>query len=381
VYVSTGGALGFHNDALAATINSTVAPGPGWHAIELHLFVNGTSSLVEVWLDGVAVPDLTLGNTSLGTAPIGVLQIGDTATTGTWDVVLDDAAFGTSRLGPRGDTAPPSVPANVAATATSPFSVQLSWDASTDDVGVTGYDVIRDSNVLATVGTPGYTDNAVLAGEIHQYTVRARDASGNISALSASVGVMTPDAAAPVFADGFESADGSAWTTVTGLSVVSSDTHSGGFAAEGNPAAGAGFAKKTLPSTYTDVYARVAFKVKGQTSALTLIRLRDAPSGTSGGLVALTTAGKLLFRDAAGASTTSSVIPGPGWHVLELHLNITSGVVEVWLDGAAISDLRPSAPNLGTVAMGSMQIGDTASGTWDVLFDDAALGTSRLGVR
>src|SRR5207245_98644 len=66
------------------------------------------------------------------------------------------------------------------------------WDASTDNIAVTGYDVIRDSAVLAHVSAPGYTDNTVLPNEIHTYAVRARDASGNISALSPSVSVITP---------------------------------------------------------------------------------------------------------------------------------------------------------------------------------------------
>ena len=380
LYVTSSGKLGFRSDALAAGTTSSVVPGPGWHVLELHLFVNSTSSVVEVWLDGVAVPDLTFSTIDLGTAPIGIVQVGDTATTGSWDVVLDDAAFGTSRLGPAGDSTAPSVPANLVATATSPFSVQVSWDASTDDVGVTGYDVIRDGAVLGQVTSHGYQDNAVFASQIHVYTVRARDASGNVSALSAEASVMTPDAPTPVFADGFETGSLSAWNTgVTGLVVESSDVHSGGFAAEGNTTTGSIYVKKTLPTTYADAYARVAFEAKSQTSQVTLLRLRDTPTGNGGYL--FLTGGKLAFRsDALGTATVSAVSPASGWHVLELHLNITSGVVEVWLDGAAVTGLTQTGVNLGAAPMGVLQVGDSAtSGTWDVVLDDAAFGTSRLG--
>jgi hypothetical protein len=51
-----------------------------------------------VWLDGVLVPDLSSTAIDVGSSPIGVLQIGDTAT-GSWDIVFDDAAFSNSRIG------------------------------------------------------------------------------------------------------------------------------------------------------------------------------------------------------------------------------------------------------------------------------------------
>jgi hypothetical protein len=77
---------------------STVVPGTGWHAVELHVAVNGAASTVQVWLDGAPVTALS-GPTTLGTAPIGIFQIGETQTGRTYDVVFDDAAFGDQRLG------------------------------------------------------------------------------------------------------------------------------------------------------------------------------------------------------------------------------------------------------------------------------------------
>ena len=56
----------------------------------------------------------------------------------------------------------------------------LTWAASTDDVGVTGYDVFRDGTLLeaASAAVTSYTDSTVLASSTHTYTVRARDAAG-----------------------------------------------------------------------------------------------------------------------------------------------------------------------------------------------------------
>ena len=91
---------------------------------------------------------------------------------------------------PPGDTTPPSAPANLKATG-SIGKVTLAWDASTDDVGVTGYEVYRSAsagftpsaaNRIATPATPGYVD-PVAAGTYH-YRVKATDAAPNLSASS-----------------------------------------------------------------------------------------------------------------------------------------------------------------------------------------------------
>jgi len=98
LYITSAGKLGFHNDTTNTDTVSAFSPGPGWHVLELHLQLNGTSSMVEVWVDGVAVADLTSGSVNLGTGTVGAIQIGETASV-TSDVVFDDAAFGTSRIG------------------------------------------------------------------------------------------------------------------------------------------------------------------------------------------------------------------------------------------------------------------------------------------
>ena len=150
LFVTATGKLGFHADAANTNTSSTVIPGAGWHALELH--VNVTTGTVEVWLDGAPVPALGATNANLGVAPVGILQIGESQTGQTYDVVYDDAAFGASRLGPSGDTSPPTTPGAPTAVATSPFSVQVDWTAATDDVGVTGYDVFRDGSLFSSLG-------------------------------------------------------------------------------------------------------------------------------------------------------------------------------------------------------------------------------------
>ena len=65
--------------------------------------------------------------------------------------------------------------------------MRLSWKASTDDVGVTGYDVHRNGAKIGSTATTFYVDYPGRGR--FTYRVRARDTDGNVSPLSASVSV------------------------------------------------------------------------------------------------------------------------------------------------------------------------------------------------
>ena len=87
-----------------------------------------------------------------------------------------------------GDTTPPSAPTNLAFTQNSSGAVTLTWGASTDNVGVTGYDVYANNALLTSVPNTAltYTDNPPTTQTV-TYFVRAHDAAGNQSANSNSV--------------------------------------------------------------------------------------------------------------------------------------------------------------------------------------------------
>ena len=86
-----------------------------------------------------------------------------------------------------GDTTAPSAPTSLAVTGTTASSVSLSWGASSDNVGVTGYQVFRAGTSVATVTGTSYTDTGLAASTSYAYTVKARDAAGNVSAASNQV--------------------------------------------------------------------------------------------------------------------------------------------------------------------------------------------------
>ena len=93
--------------------------------------------------------------------------------------------------GSSGDTTPPSAPANPRATSTTANSVSLAWDASTDDVGVTGYDVYNGSAVAASVTGTSATVSGLASDTAYTFTIKARDAAGNTSPASAAVPART----------------------------------------------------------------------------------------------------------------------------------------------------------------------------------------------
>jgi chitodextrinase len=89
------------------------------------------------------------------------------------------------------DTTPPTAPANLTATAVSFSEIDLSWTASTDNVGVTGYKVERCSGTgcsnfmqIATPTNTTFNDTALTASTFYSYRVRATDAAGNLSGYS-----------------------------------------------------------------------------------------------------------------------------------------------------------------------------------------------------
>ena len=97
---------------------------------------------------------------------------------------------------PAADTLPPTVPTGVAAAAVSSSEIDLSWAASTDNVGVAGYRVYRGGALAATVASvTTWRDTGLSASTTYSYTVVAFDAAGNASGVSASVPATTSSVA------------------------------------------------------------------------------------------------------------------------------------------------------------------------------------------
>jgi glucose/arabinose dehydrogenase/chitodextrinase len=96
------------------------------------------------------------------------------------------------------DDQAPTSPADLAAQVASQSRVNLSWTASTDNVGVTSYEIYRNGELLDVVGNvTTYADNTVSVETPYEYTVRALDVEENRSAASNAATVNVPDTENP----------------------------------------------------------------------------------------------------------------------------------------------------------------------------------------
>lgn len=122
---------------------------------------------------------------------LAVWEIADTANA-FYNVI--DVNFGG---GTGGDTQAPTAPSGLAYSAVTASSVNLSWGASSDNVGVTGYRIYNGSAQIAAVsgGTLNYNVTGLSANTAYSFQVKAVDAAGNLSAASNAVTVTTSPAA------------------------------------------------------------------------------------------------------------------------------------------------------------------------------------------
>ncbi|MGE5549536.1 MAG: fibronectin type III domain-containing protein [Bacteroidota bacterium] len=92
------------------------------------------------------------------------------------------------------DTEPPTAPTNLVASAINYNQVNLTWTASTDNVGVTGYQIFRNGAQVGTSGTASYADTGLSPNTTYSYYVKAYDAASNVSPASNTAQATTPPA-------------------------------------------------------------------------------------------------------------------------------------------------------------------------------------------
>jgi chitodextrinase len=212
--------------ALLVTIGGLVAAAPAQAAGSLtatyslvgewsgnfqaqYTITNGTSASVSSWKVEF---DLGAGTTITSSWDSVITRTGNHLTAGnaSYNAPLaagTSASFGFIASGPdrpancrvngglcaggAGDTSAPTVPANVHVTATTRSTVALAWNAATDNVGVTGYDVyLGGSLAISTTGTTGVV-GGLNPSTAYTFTVKAHDAAGNSSAASSAVSATT----------------------------------------------------------------------------------------------------------------------------------------------------------------------------------------------
>jgi chitodextrinase len=112
-------------------------------------------------------------------------------------LTVNSFSYTTEGGGGGGDTTPPSTPQNLSVTGTTSSSVSLSWSASSDNVGVTGYEVFRRQGssgsfgLAGTTGSTSFTSGGLSPDTQYQFFVVARDAAENTSGNSSTVTATT----------------------------------------------------------------------------------------------------------------------------------------------------------------------------------------------
>jgi chitodextrinase len=89
------------------------------------------------------------------------------------------------------DTIAPSDPTGLLVSAVTSSVVSLNWNASTDNIGVSGYKIFRNSTQISTTTSTAFNDSGLISSTTYTYTISAYDAVGNNSAQSTPLGATT----------------------------------------------------------------------------------------------------------------------------------------------------------------------------------------------
>lgn len=391
---------------------------------------------VEWYLDGTLVEAKT-------TTPFSFTWTTTTAPNGTHSLTAKayDAAgnIGTSAavsVTVSNDVTAPSTPTSLAVSQPELSQVQLSWAASTDAVGVTGYRVYRNGVAIGTTASTSFTDTNFVANTTYSYSVSAYDAANNESAQSTTVPITTAgDTTPPAVSVSAPASNASVSGTISlsanasdngtltgvqfridGVNVGSEDTTSpytvswnSALVANGNHTVTA-IARDGAGNTATSASVSISVNNTAPTNAITIdkqVTTHQSAKATSISSPALTTAqpNELLVAfitsdgpTKSGGQTFSSVTGGSLTWTLRKRVNTQAGTSEIWtapatslVTGAVIKATRSSGSYVGSMtvvafknasltAIGVTGGGNAASGAPSVTVTASKTGSVIWGV-
>ncbi|MET3535245.1 reprolysin-like metallopeptidase [Chryseobacterium limigenitum] len=210
------GGSGNNSDDAIVTVNGTAGPFSVSSQNSATTYTGGTSQTVTWNVAGTTANGVNAANVdilwSTDSGNTWTTLLAGTPNDGTQAVVIPNASTTTGRIMVKGsnhiffdvnnanitvnagsgtsDTVAPTAP-TLAASGTTSTTTNLSWSGATDAVGVTGYDVYQGASLIGSTASTSYTVTSLTPSTTYSFSVKAKDAAGNISVASNSVSVTT----------------------------------------------------------------------------------------------------------------------------------------------------------------------------------------------
>ncbi|UMQ42645.1 M12 family metallo-peptidase [Chryseobacterium sp. Y16C] len=210
------GGSGNNSDDAVITVNSTAGPFSVSSQNTATTYSGGTSQTITWNVAGTTANNVNAANVdilwSTDSGNTWTTLLAGTPNDGSEAVMIPNVSTTTGRIMVKGsnhiffdvnnanitvnagsgssDTVAPTAP-TLAASGTTSTSTNLSWSGATDNVAVTGYDVYQGSSLIGSTASTTYTVTSLTPSTTYSFTVKAKDAAGNISAASNAVSVTT----------------------------------------------------------------------------------------------------------------------------------------------------------------------------------------------
>jgi hypothetical protein len=184
--------------------------------------VNGGKGFLQISVNNVQIVDQIGPNLGTGSSPhnfdMAVYLFAEqnpfAHTRATFWKTAKMFVFPINTTPPIGDTTPPSTPINFVGTTPNSSTVNLTWNPSTDNIGISNYLIYRDDSQIGTTELVNFSDTYVAEGTTYNYKIKAVDASGNLSPVSQTVTVNTPSATPKVNISSFSASNITATTAL-----------------------------------------------------------------------------------------------------------------------------------------------------------------------
>lgn len=210
------GGSGNNSDDAVITVNGTAGPFSVSSQNSATTYTGGTSQTVTWNVAGTTANGVNAANVdilwSTDSGNTWTTLLAGTPNDGSQAVIIPNSSTTTGRIMVKGsnhiffdvnnanitvnagsgtvDTTAPTAP-TLAASGTTSTSTNLSWSGATDNVAVTGYDVYQGASLIGSTASTSYTVTSLSPSTTYTFSVRAKDAAGNVSSSSNSVNVTT----------------------------------------------------------------------------------------------------------------------------------------------------------------------------------------------